>query len=434
MSDDDDEKFLPKGRFTRFRKMASLSASIAADVASRGIKKFSGSDPIELSKATAEKLVSSLGDMKGLAMKLGQAMSMDPESMPPQARAVLARLQNQAPPMPWPSVEKLFVAELKARPEELFADFDRTPLAAASLGQVHRATTKDGQKVVVKVQYPEIAEGLAADLDNLGVLVKTLGSTPMFDVRRHFADVRAEFLSELDYHREAQLMRRFADAVKPWPDLVVPLPHEALSAKRVLTLDFLEGPTLKDFLQTDAPNDARFRVSTQLIRAVLGPFFKGGLMHVDPHPGNYLVMPDGRLGILDFGAVKQFSDVFIDVNRKMLRKGVFNDPSVNVPELSRRVGFQINLGDADVVRLVDRFLDITCRQMREPTFDWATDDSRQQLMTMGREEWTRFKKFVPPVEAPLFFRAIGGLFQNQKALRASGPFRDTWLALSEFGG
>lgn len=425
---DDDNTDLPSGRFARFRRLATLGAKLSADAAALTVKKLAGADTLEVAKGSAEKLVSALGEMKGLAMKIGQAVSMDPEAFPPEARAVLARLQNQAPPMPYDKVAAVVREELGAEPEQLYAEFSREPMAAASLGQVHRATTHDGQHVVVKVQYPEIAQGLESDLDNLGMLVKTFGNTPLFDGRKHFADVRAEFMGELDYRREARLLDTFTEAMRPWPDLLAPHHVPQLSSGRVLTLQLLEGRTLKEFMQSGAPNDERFRVSSQLIRATWGPFLKTGVMHVDPHPGNFLVMADGKLGVLDYGAVKHFSDTFLEVNRVMFRKGVLEEKP-DVVELSRRSGFEIQLGDDEVRELVDALLDRVCRPMREPTYDYAKDDSQLQVRRLMQQNPTKFIRFVPPVEAPLFFRTIGGLAQNLKVLGANGPFRDAYLEL-----
>lgn len=424
MSDDS----LPPGRFARFRRLASLGASLSADAASKAVKKLAGADSLDLSKGTAEKLVGALGEMKGLAMKLGQAVSMDPELFPAEARAVLARLQNQAPPMPYETVVKVVREELGAEPHELFADFSREPMAAASLGQVHRATTKDGRKVVMKVQYPEIAQGLASDLDNLGMLVKTFGSSVLFDGRKHFADLRAELLGELDYRREASLLKEFSTALTPWPDLRAPLCVDSFSADRVLTLEWLDGVTLKEFMQSKAPNEDRMRVSAQLIRATWGPFLRSSVMHVDPHPGNFLVMPDGKLGVLDFGAVKHFSETFVDVNRAMFRKGVAGE-AVDVVELSRRVGFKVQLNDEEARALIEELVTRVIRPLREDDFDYATDDSQTKLRQLFASNPTKFMRFVPPVEAPLFFRSIGGLSQNLKVLGGRGSFRASYLEL-----
>ena len=153
----DDDKLPTQGRFTRFRKLAGLSAQLSADVLMSGAKRLVGQDPELLSMSAAEKLVTTLGEMKGAAMKIGQAVAMDTEMLSPEVRQVIARLQNEAPPMPYALVERVIREELGDAPEKLFREFSQTPLAAASLGQVHRAVLHDGRPVAVKVQYPGIA-------------------------------------------------------------------------------------------------------------------------------------------------------------------------------------------------------------------------------------------------------------------------------------
>ena len=432
MAQDDDS--LPSGRFARFRKLAGLTASLSADALSRGVRRMAGGEPEpSLSQATAEKLAATLGEMKGAAMKLGQALSMDPEAFPPEARAVLARLQNAAPPMPWSTVREVVEEELGEPPEAAFASFDEAPLAAASLGQVHRATTHDGRDVVVKVQYPRVADALRSDLDNLGLLVKALGANQKLDVRKYYDEVKRELVHELDYRREAKLARAYAESLAPFPDLAAPAPVDALTAGRVLTLERLQGPTLKELLKPDAQVDeaTRYRVGRQLLRNTFGPFLHTGRMHVDPHPGNFVVMPDGRLGVLDFGSIKQFSPVFVEVNRAMYRLGVQGRDAagVDVVGLSRKSGFDITVTDEECASLVHAIVDTGCRAMRAPLWDYAEDDTQKRMEQLFKDRFGTFLKVRPPEEAPLFFRAVGGFVQNLKMLRARGPFREAFLEL-----
>jgi predicted unusual protein kinase regulating ubiquinone biosynthesis (AarF/ABC1/UbiB family) len=425
-----DDSLPPSGRFSRFRKLATLSARLSADAVGAGIKKLTGQDE-GFPTVSAERIVEALGEMKGLAMKLGQALSMDPQLLPPEARAVLARLQNQATPMPFETVAQVVTQELGKTPDDAFATFEREPLAAASIGQVHRATTHDGLDVVVKVQYPGIAEVLHSDFANLGTLVKALGAGgKRLDVRKHFEEIRADFLAEADYRNEARNARAFAEAVKGLPELHVPQPIEALTAERVLTLERLEGPTLKELLHQPLSSDERFMLGRQLTLATSAPFITHGLMHVDPHPGNYLKLHDGRLGILDFGNIKRFSPVWVRVNQDMLRFAVNGGPSINCAQLSHECGFDIDVPDAEMNALVGAMLDIIARPMREPTWDFKQDDTRVRLRALALKQATRFMKVKPPKEAPLFFRSIGGLWLNLVALEVKGPMRDVYKQLA----
>ena len=195
---DDDHK-LSTGRLSRLARLASLSARLSQDVVSRGVKRFTSGGESEslLGESAAEKLVATLGDLKGLAMKLGQQVSMDPDLLSPKVRAVVARLQNQAPPMSWATVHEVLSKELGQAPELAFARFEQTPLASASLGQVHRAWTHDGQEVAVKVQYPGIQGALESDLDNLGTMVSVVGtSSRLAHGKTYYAELRDSLLDE----------------------------------------------------------------------------------------------------------------------------------------------------------------------------------------------------------------------------------------------
>jgi predicted unusual protein kinase regulating ubiquinone biosynthesis (AarF/ABC1/UbiB family) len=228
---------LPSSRLARLRKLAGLGAQLSSDALTRGVRRLAGADPSSLSLGTAEKLVAVLGDLKGAAMKLGQAASMDPDLFPPEVRAVLARLQNEAPSMPFERVAAVIEDELGGSPDALFAEFSHAPMAAASLGQVHRARLHDGREVVVKIQYPGIDQALRSDIDNLGLVVRTMARTHRaLDGRKYFRELAEELVHELDYSREGRLAREFARASAPLPDIVIPEIVDERTSTRVLTM------------------------------------------------------------------------------------------------------------------------------------------------------------------------------------------------------
>jgi len=272
----------PSSRLTRLRKLAGLGAQLGSDAIARGVKRLAGSDSSAIGKGTAEKLVETLGDLKGAAMKLGQVASMDPDLFPPEVRAVLARLQNEAPPMSFDRVAAVLEEELGGSPEELFAEFSREPMAAASLGQVHRARLRDGRDVVVKVQYPGIDQALRSDIDNLGLVVKTMARAHRaLDGRQYFHELAEELAHELDYSREGRLAREFARASAGLPDIVVPEIIDERTSTRVLTMQHIPGQTLRTFLTSHPDNAERLRVSGLLIRAIHGAFLVDGTVHAD---------------------------------------------------------------------------------------------------------------------------------------------------------
>jgi predicted unusual protein kinase regulating ubiquinone biosynthesis (AarF/ABC1/UbiB family) len=419
----------PSSRFKRLSRLAGLGAALGTDAVARGVKRLAGTDPTGLSLATAEKLVATLGGLKGAAMKLGQAASMDPDLFSPEVLGVLSRLQNEAPPMPFDRVRAVVEEELSASLEALYAEFSPEPLAAASLGQVHRARLRDGREVAVKVQYPGIDQALKSDLDNLGTLVKAMAlAGRAMDGRAYFREVCEELTHELDYRREGRLAREFARASARLPDVKVPLVVEELTTARVLTLELLAGQTLKAFLASPASNAERLRVSGLLIRAIHGTFLLEGTVHADPHPGNYMVMPDGRIGVMDFGSVKTFSPAFFLAHRDVFHRVVEQSP-IDMLALARAVGFTVDVPDEEARALLDELIQIAGRALRTSDYDYAADTIPGDTRKLFARHAGKLLKIRPPPEAVFFFRAFGGLQQNLRLLGARGDFRPFYRSL-----
>jgi predicted unusual protein kinase regulating ubiquinone biosynthesis (AarF/ABC1/UbiB family) len=419
----------PSSRFARLRKLAGLGAQLGSDALARGVKRLAGSDPDSISRSTAEKLVETLGDLKGAAMKLGQVASMDPDLFPPEVRAVLARLQNEAPPMSFERVAAVLEEELGGTPDELFAEFSREPMAAASLGQVHRARLRDGRDVVVKVQYPGIDQALRSDIDNLGMVVKTIAfAHRALDGRQYFHELAEELAHELDYSREGRLAREFARASAGLPDIVVPEIVDERTSTRVLTMQHIPGQTLRTFLASKPVNAERLRVSRLLIRAIHGAFLVDGTVHADPHPGNFMVMPDGRLGVLDFGSVKRFSREFFEGHRDVFRL-VLEQKPIDVLALVRRVGFTVELPDDEARPLLESLIHVAGRALRTDDYDYAHDTMAPDSRKLFASHASQFLKIRPPAEGVMFIRAFGGLQQNLRLLGARGDFRPFYRSL-----
>jgi predicted unusual protein kinase regulating ubiquinone biosynthesis (AarF/ABC1/UbiB family) len=429
----DDPDFKPAtGRLSRFARLAGLGARLSTEVMSKGVKRLAGSTEGLLGNAGAEKLVATLGEMKGLAMKLGQAMSMDPDQLPPEVRAVIARLQNQAPAMPFATVREVVRRELGGTPEEKFAQFDPTPLASASLGQVHRARTHAGKEVAVKVQYPDIRKAMLSDLANLGPMVSVVSrGVGMSEGRAYFEEVRDELMKELDYREEAARAKQYAKAAAVAADLVVPAPDDSLTSERLLTLELIHGETLKDVLGRidEVPTLERFRISRLLIRAIWAPFLSSGLIHADPHPGNFIVMNDGRMAVLDFGSVKQLSPAWLDVNRRMFR-WILDDAPMDVVKLSREAGFTITVKDAECGPFIRGTVDIACQPVRGRDFDFATADTTRLMRNHFLKHAFKIPQMRPPTEGLMFYRALGGLIQDLQNLKARGDFRSVYEELA----
>ncbi|MEV7559990.1 ABC1 kinase family protein [Streptomyces sp. NPDC048331] len=304
---------LPRKAVTRTVKLAALPLGIAGR-ATWGLGKRIGGKSAEivareLQQRTAEQLFRTLGELKGGAMKFGQALSVFESALPEEVagpyRAALTKLQEAAPPLPAATVHQVLTDRLGADWRDLFEEFEDKPAAAASIGQVHRAVWHDGRQVAVKVQYPGAGEALLSDLKQLGRFAGLLGPLiPGMEIKPLIKELRDRVAEELDYELEAEAQRTHADAFVDDPDVVVPdVVHQG---DQVLVTEWMEGTPLSEVI-ADGTQEERDRAGQLLAGFLFSGPARTGLLHADPHPGNFRLIPgaDGRtrLGVLDFGTV-----------------------------------------------------------------------------------------------------------------------------------
>jgi predicted unusual protein kinase regulating ubiquinone biosynthesis (AarF/ABC1/UbiB family) len=260
----------------------------------------------DLALRTAEDVTATLGTMKGVLMKLGQMASYVHDGLSPEARRTLSRLQDSVPPMTPELAAGVISAEFGAPPAELFTEWDPVPIAAASIGQVHRAITRGGQAVAVKVQYPGIAQTIEADLGNVALLRRVLRVVaPNQDVSGLISELRERIGEELDYRREADNQRLFASFFGGHPTIVVPAVVDELSTARVITSELATGARYAE-LMTWSQEEKDLAAET-IYRYVFRSLYELNAFNGDPHPGNYLFEPGGRVTFLDYGLVKRFT-------------------------------------------------------------------------------------------------------------------------------
>jgi predicted unusual protein kinase regulating ubiquinone biosynthesis (AarF/ABC1/UbiB family) len=300
---------IPRRAVSRTARLASLPLGFAGRAAVGLGKRVTGlaSEVIspEIQRRTAEHLFSVLGQLKGGAMKLGQALSVFEAALPEEIarpyRAALTRLQEAAPPLPASSVHAVLAAELGPRWRRNFRELDDSPAAAASIGQVHRGVWKDGREVAVKIQYPGAGEALVADLTQLSRVAGLFRVLqPGLDVKPLVRELRARITEELDYELEASAQRAFARAYADDPEIFVP-PVVAATPK-VLVAEWIDGTPLSRVI-TDGSQSERDLAGLRLATLHFSGPPRASLLHADPHPGNFRLFADGRLGVLDFGAV-----------------------------------------------------------------------------------------------------------------------------------
>jgi predicted unusual protein kinase regulating ubiquinone biosynthesis (AarF/ABC1/UbiB family) len=293
----------------RLGRIATVGANVAgAGIAAGAARLFGGE---EADRQIAQALKLALGRSKGPLMKVAQMMATIPDLLPPDLAEAFSELQTNAPPMGWPFVQRRMRGELGVEWEAKFAMFEREAIAAASLGQVHRATLANGEAVAIKLQYPDMASAVEADitqLNNLAGAYRRFGK--VVDPSQIQVELADRLREELDYEREAKHMAFYRAMHADTPGVIVPAPFPALSTKRLLTMSWLEGAAFKSLL--DAPQDVRNRMAELLFIAWWRPMARFGVIHGDPHLGNYTFTPDAEaLNMLDFGCVRIFPPKFV---------------------------------------------------------------------------------------------------------------------------
>lgn len=333
----------------------------------------------QMSERAAEQLFRVLGELKGGAMKFGQALSLFeavlPEDVAAPYRNQLKRLQDSAPPMPMSRVQAVLASQFGPDWRSLFGEFDPLPAAAASIGQVHRATwAEDGQEVAVKVQYPGADEALRSDLKQIGRLAAVVSPlTGGIDVKPLVAELTERISEEVDYEVEAAHQARAAERFADHPEFLVPrvLAHTS----KVLVSEWVGGEAFGTV--ADLPEDERNAWALRYVRFLFAGPSIAGLLHADPHPGNFKVLPDGRLGIIDWGLVSRLPDGLPPEMGRILRIGAYGD-AVRVRDGLVAEGFlNVEIDPADLLDYLNPFIEPAAVEEFEFTRDWMRREYRR---------------------------------------------------------
>ena len=422
---------IPRGALNRTARLASLPLSAAGRVGlgwgHRLIGRDKGAVSAEMQRRTAEQVFEVLGTLKGGAMKFGQALSVYEAGIPDEYaepyREALSKLQNAAPAMPPATVQRLMAEQLGTGWRDRFEEFDPTASAAASIGQVHRAIWKDGRDVAVKIQYPGAGAALKADMDQLNRLAPLLGlMIPGMQVRPLLAEIRDRVMEELDYAAEAANQRAFAKGFADDPDFLVP--KVLASAPKVIVSEWVEGIGMGRIITSGTP-EQRDRAGLLLTLLHFSAPERVGLLHADPHPGNYLLTEDGRLGVIDFGSIARLPGGSPPIIGRISRLALDGNADDVLAGL-RAEGFILDNFHPDPVALLD-YLAPFAEPLRHKTFHFSRKWMQAQAARMSNlsSEETKLARHInlPPSYLMIHrvtFGSIGVLCQ----LDATAPFRE----------
>ncbi len=407
-------RFLPEGTLGRTARLLSIPLGAAGRATVGAGRRLLGESAAQveadLSRAAAEQLFAVLGELKGGAMKFGQVLSMMeamlPEEIAAPFRAKLAQLQDAAPPMPTSRVHAVLRAELGSDWRSHFADFEPRPAAAASIGQVHRARLAgSGDPVAVKVQYPGADVALRNDLKQIQRLAAAASPvTGGLDVVALTREVGARIAEEVDYQHEAAAQNQMAEAVAGHPRFVVP--RARIATSRVLVSDWVDGIKLGRL--AEAPEAERNAAALDYVTFLFAGPALGGLLHGDPHPGNYLVTPDGRLGVVDFGLTAAFPDGLPRPMGELIRRAVAGDAAGMLSGLDAEGFIAGEMRPEELLEYLGPFVEPASVEEFHFDREWTRSQFGRVHHSMGASQ-IPLKLNIPP-EYGLIYRVwLGGI-------------------------
>lgn len=411
---DEEGRSVPRSRLARAGQFGRLAGGIAGGMLAEGARRLGqGERPrardLLLTPGNLTRVADRLAHLRGAAMKLGQMISLDSgDFLPPELSDILARLRSNAYHMPPQQLQQVLAKEWGSDWRRRFRRFQAHPIAAASIGQVHRAETLDGRQLAIKVQYPGVADSIDADVDNVATLLRVSGLLPAeLDLAPLLSEAKAQLAREADYRREGREMRRYATLLAGEPGFVVPELDDEFTTDRVLAMSFLHSRTIETL--DDAPEQERNMVVERLVTLVLRELFEFGVMQTDPNFANYRLMEGGRIALLDFGAAQPVSAAVSEGYRRLLGAALASDvPAIKQGAID--AGF---LGAAAAERhpqALERMIAILLAELHRPgPFDFGDraflQALREEGMTIAADKaaW-----HLPPAELLFVQRKISG--------------------------
>ncbi|MFV1872998.1 MAG: ABC1 kinase family protein [Oleiphilus sp.] len=427
---------MPKKTITsrsgRFIKLAGMTASVAGRYASERVQSvFSNEETIDARKKAAytkmaDDIVDTLGDLKGAVMKIGQIASQTQDLLPKEFSDALKKLQKEAPPVEFAVIKQQVESELKGELPSLFQSFDETPFASASIGQVHRAVTKQNEQVVVKVQYPGVDRSCDSDLKQLRLTLKLGGllKLPKASVDALFSEIQARLHEELDYLNEASNIKLFRAFHAHHPNILIPKVFDSLCTKHILTLEYLPGEHAEELLEQGYSEGMINQLGVNLFSMLAEHLFVFQHIHGDPHPGNFAFTKEGKIVIYDFGCIKKLKPNIVEAYKSAIEASLLEDYDA-VDEALKRLGARVEGKESpgeDYYRI--------WRNIFFEPFLWQEDyDFTEAKLHVDAAKQTPllFKylsHFKPPVESLYIDRMISGHYWLLKSMGVKANFRE----------
>ena len=416
---------VPAGRAERLAQLGWLAGRLALGAAAEGARRFGGlsASPghLLLTGANARRLASSLSSMRGAAMKLGQLLSLETEDLlPGEVADALATLRSAGDAMPRAQLSGVLREAWGPDWERRFQHFDFDPIAAASIGQVHTATTADGRELALKIQYPGVARSIDSDVDNLATALRLAKILPgEVDFGPLIREIKRQLRAEADYEAESRHLRRYALLLADEPAVVVPGVHEDLTTGSILAMDRLHGVPLEDLCSPEYSDAQRDRAATLLLRLVLREFFEFHFVQSDPNFANYLLLRDGRVGLIDLGAGYEAPANLCRDYARLFRASIDGDRS-GLRATAREIGFLTRSDDAAASEALLDLISLATEPFRNPgSYDFGSSDlparAREGSLALVFEHgfWR-----PPPPQTLFLQRKLGGTFLLCARLRA----------------
>lgn len=440
MADEKDKTQRPVTKGRRFMKLAGMSASVAGRFAGNKVKQAFQTAEKRAESASqmygniGNEITETLGELKGAVMKVGQIASQAKDLFPAEVSEALAKLQKEAPPMPYDVIEAQIVKNLDKKPEELFASFERKPYAAASIGQVHRATTRDGREVVVKIQYPGVKESVDSDMAHLKFALR---ASRLLKVKKdvadaYFAEIRERIMEELDYVNEAanlNLFREFHSGHDP--KLIIPAVIDEFSTHEILTLSFEDGDHIQDVLDKGYPQEVINEIGHRIFQVMGREIFELKAVHGDPHPGNFAFRPDGSVVMYDFGCIKRLDPHIVKHYRDIVEAGLSGDYD-QLDRALMAIGGRVAEGPQVEDEYYEMWREIFLRPfLSNDAYDFSASTMHEDVVKNIPSAMKRMDSFQPVVETAFIDRAVGGHYNTMRELGVKAAFADQLYELLE---